>query len=466
MSELLTERLSRIGEPVKRQKKSRLGGGDFSKMSDTFKNIPQDPKASSSIIIVRWFFVALIRKSFGFRGISVQKIDGGYILVSQRTLAHLSGQISSRAVSAIEGRGIIGLQEMRSIRAGAGALRAKSRRGVVIVPNYRATELSKLANISIRAASKSLKTALEYNFGPKRGHKLIAIPRRVIRFLAKCERRSVLLVLLTYIERGLSIDNGRIKSAGTAKASLIAERTGLTIRSVRLARAKLLKLGLITPDSTKYQRKLNKDGAYFTINLSWAESKKGRYADKKHPTDPRLPSSQISPPRVKNDAEISPPYRNKISSKESRNQETQSNALKFAGFSGERVSIRNVREQDLRNIKLCEALYIDACSRGLGDKSEMGAINFLASVCRARDIAEKEQRPHDAPRLFMGILKARRWNHINQVQEERARGAIAKRREQDPYFFRFDKPVNQHVNERGTICVDTLIRKCSTGLTC
>lgn len=138
---------------------------------------------------------------------------------------------------------------------------------------------------------------------------------------------------------------------------------------------------------------------------------------------------------------------------------------KPSGVFSKQISIRNVREDDLKNIKSCEALYLDAVRNGVGDSSEMGAINFLAATCRARDIATKEKRPEDAPRLLMGILKGRRWHHINQSQEERARNAIAKWREQDPYFFCYCRPTGEIGKSRGTFSLDTLIKKCSTALT-
>ncbi len=84
----------------------------------------------------------------------MQKIDGGYVLVSQKALSRLKAQISTKGLTANEARGILGLLEMRSIRKAAEALRGKNKKGMALIPNYSAKELSKLTNLPFRMASK------------------------------------------------------------------------------------------------------------------------------------------------------------------------------------------------------------------------------------------------------------------------------------------------------------------------
>ncbi len=381
----------------------------------------------------------------------MQKIDGGYVWVGQKALSRLKAQISTRELTINEARGILGLLEMLSIRKAAEAKRGKNKKGRELIPNYSAKELSKLTNLPLRIASKVLKAARLSDFFSSEKGKLVPIPRRIIRFLAKCEKRSTILVLLTYLERGMSLDKGKIKSAGTAKASLIAEKTGLTIRSVRTARAELLKIGLITPDTTKFQRKLNKDGAYFTINLSWSESKntelvinrKGSEGTTKSPVVEKVPvdnslrlSTKISPLPVKNSTKISPPYRDKLSSYEFRNQKTLGTAPKPTGFcktkkaKEEKPKIYDVIPEDLENFGRVEELYFQAVRRGLIETTEAGAINFLAAAVRARTVLG------DAPRIFMGLIRGKLWKNITQADEDRALVALKRYRVEDPDRFR------------------------------
>lgn len=373
----------------------------------------------------------------------MQKIDGGYVLMSQSTLSRLKAQISSKAITAVEGRGMLAFLEMHIIRKAAEALRSKNRASSKLIPNYSAKELSRLTNLPLRVASKVLKIAQNDFVSSEKG-KLVPVPRRLIRFLAKCEKRSTILVLLTYIERGLSLDKNKIKSAGTAKASLIASQTGLTVRSVRNARAELLKLEIITPDTTKYQRKLNKDGAYFTINLSWNEKKEAgrvihRARERRDPQQSRRecavdnslqPKQQISPLPTKNSVQISPPHRDKISSKEFRNQKTQSTASNTSGVFTKREGegkvilppmIRNVQRIDLEQFSRCKSLYQQACERKLIKHSESNYLNFVAAAVRA-----KSSKDGDPAKIFMGIIKNNLWMNITQEQEDRARIAIRK----------------------------------------
>lgn len=384
----------------------------------------------------------------------MKKIDGGYVLINQKALLRLKAQISTRELTANEARGIIGFLEMRSIRNAAEALRSKNKKCSALIPNYSAKELSKLTNLPQKVASRVFKIAISSDlFSPEKG-KIVPVPRRLIRFLAKCEKRSTILVLLAYLERGMSFDKGEIKNAGTIKASLIAEQTGLTLRSVRAARAELLELGILTPDTTIYQRKLNRDGAYFTINLSWRDEKvaevinlKGSERAPKSPIvgekvvdNLQAPKRQISSPPTKNSTKISPPYRNKISSYEYRNQKTQgtepAGVCKQTFRKEKSPTIKDIQPEDLREFSRNEALYWQARNRGLISGSEADILNWISASIRARET----QNP---AKIFMGIIKKKLFHHITQAQEEQARMALNRRREK--HFDAYRTPNEQRL---------------------
>jgi hypothetical protein len=209
-------------------------------------------------------------------------------------------------------------------------------------------------------------------------------------------------------------------------------------------------LGIITPDTTKYQRKLNRDGAYFTINLSWNDSKKeqGQVINRKRsegslknpraekvPVDNLVPLvPKISPLPVKNCPKISPPYREiKPSPKgELRNQKTQSEASNSSGVFTKRSqegegrvilppSIRNVQKVDLEQFSRCKTLYEQACGTKLVKHSEATFLNFIGAAVRA-----KSAKGGDPAKIFMGIIRQNLWMNITQEQEDRARLAIKK----------------------------------------
>jgi hypothetical protein len=98
----------------------------------------------------------------------------------------------------------------------------------------------------------------------------VPVPRSVLRFLARSQRAALGKTTLAYLVRGMAIDreSGEVRGVGTVKASWIADVMKVSLRAVKAARKELIALGLITKDTGSLQRKLNRDGAYFRINLA------------------------------------------------------------------------------------------------------------------------------------------------------------------------------------------------------
>ncbi len=379
----------------------------------------------------------------------MQKINGGFVLLSKEALSRLNAQISSRTISLVEARGMFAQLEMRSVREAARASRGKFLKGQERVPDYSGKEVSKISGLSLREVSKFFRKGMSHEIFQTKQGSLTPVARRLIKFLARCSTRAVMITLLTYLERGMTMHRGIIKNAGTVKASHIAKKTGLSLRSIRSARAELLELGIITPDTTKYQRKLNRDGAYFTINLSWQESKdkrqvinrKGSEGSLNNPRAEKVPVDnlaplvpKISPHPLKNCTKISPPYREiKPSPKgELRNQKTQSEASNSSGVFTKRSqegegrtilppNIRNVQKVDLEQFSRCKKLYEQACGISLVKHSGATFLNFIGAAVRAKSAKEG-----DPAKIFMGIVKKGLWMNITQEQEDRARLAIKK----------------------------------------
>ena len=105
--------------------------------------------------------------------------------------------------------------------------------------------------------------------GGRGTRRLIPVPRRVLRFLASCSKPALVKTVIAYLLRGLTLDKtGEIKSTGTAKVSWICKLCQISERAARSARAELIRTGWITKDTGSFQRKLNRDGAYFVINTA------------------------------------------------------------------------------------------------------------------------------------------------------------------------------------------------------
>lgn len=239
----------------------------------------------------------------------------------------------------------------------------------------------------------------------------VPIPRAVLRFVAACARPSIARTMLALALRGLAFDRktGAIKSKGTAKASWIAEVAGVSLRAAKAARAELIRLGWISKDTGSHQWKLNRDGAYFVIDTAWrsAAARAGSA-----PPPPRM-STGSAPPYERPET----PYGSK----------TRNSPL---GFTEQEPSIRDVREGDLSRLSRMEALYWQAERAGLVRHSESMALAFLAASVRAREVG------HDPPRMFSGIVRRGLWTHASAAQEEHARRALARYREDFPDAFR------------------------------
>lgn len=404
------------------------------------------------------FCVVSIQLSQASLGVTVLKIEGGYVFRVRAEISRLIALVSSKKLSLCEARVFIASIEMRAIRDGAEAKKGKTKKSREVVPDYQNKEIKTLSKLSLRKISEAKKKLSNHFelFSENKGE--LPIPRRLIRFLAKCEKRSTFLTLLSYIERGVTLRNRSVKNAGSIKAGLIASKTGLSLRSVRLARKELLELGIITPDTTKYQRKLNRDGAYFTINLNWSPEKnaaqvihrKGSGGAIKSPTaeksvlsaciegsiqgvdNLKISPSKIAPLPTKKCSEIAPPYRDPKTSKESRNQKTQSKASNTSGvFSkqlrqGRSPNLFDVQMEDLKSFDRTEILYEQAVKLKIIENSESNLLNFVGAAVRAKTCESREP-----VRVFVGIIRKKLWHHITQADEDRARTAINKYRFQD-----------------------------------
>lgn len=250
-------------------------------------------------------------------------------------------------------------------------------------------------------------------------HRPIPIPRPVLRFLATTDRPALLKTLVGYLIRGLTLNRktGEVRGAGSVKLPWLAARFGLSERAARYARRELIELGLLTADTGSHQRKLNRSGAYFTVNLDWSQSA------------PRESTEVgVAPLVTETAARIAPPVQDKRTSFGTKNQRTLSR--RRAGFwersSGSRnPSLFNIQEGDLRKISRVLALYEQAvCARWLV-RSEANQQNFFAAAIRA------SRASGDRPRIFVSIVRRGLWHHISHEEESRALSALKRLNDRD-----------------------------------
>lgn len=368
------------------------------------------------------------------------RIPGGYQTMSP---IQISNGLAAVQVGVINHQGLrayIALFEMRARREAAERRRkTESSQRALATPEYGISELQRLTGASSEASMRRAVRAIEraglgrfrksaititetplpfardillLATGRGRGAtRPIPVPRAVLRFIASGSRPSIARTMLALALRGLAFDRktGAVKSKGTAKASWIAEVAGASLRAAKAARAELIRLGWITKDTGSHQWKLNRDGAYFVIDTGWR---------------PAGAERKSAPPPAEISTGSAPPYERPETPNGSK---TRNSSL---GFTQQEPSIRDVREGDLNRLSRMESLYWQAETAGLLRHSESMVLQFLAASVRAREVGE------DPPRMFAGIVRQGLWNHASGAQEDYARRALMRYREDMPDAFR------------------------------
>ena len=296
----------------------------------------------------------------------------------------------------------------------------------------------------------------------KRGalSRIVPIPRRLFTELCREKKKSVFLAKLAYIIRGLTLDKktGELRSRGCIKASWIAKHFGLSLRTVRLARQFLIQCGFIEKDCASFQRKLNRDGSYFEINLSQyagtvhAEKEHkcediatvpahlnadsaGTLAEAENTAQDLSPAQNaIAPLQAEKCPQFAPPIEKPETPNGSKNQKPRfaeagvcrANGIREAKARNETVHIkvknptlRNIQFEDLRRVPTLKMLFHQAVlAKWLAD-SEANFRNFVAAAVRATRI-----QCSDPVRVFVAIVRRQLWHHITQEQEDRAAEVI------------------------------------------
>jgi hypothetical protein len=378
------------------------------------------------------------------------QIVGGYKTVSPVQIcnvlgAHDLGLVSYRALRSYFACVAVIAAREAARRARGETLHEHARQQLA-----RPDEVSKLTGTSARAAATDIRKLVRIGLLERRGKALcitqrllpcgselverasplrswtrpIPIPRPVLRFLARDRRPALSKVLLAYCIRGLAIDrrSGEVRCRGTMKSTWVADTFGVSLRAAKSARATLVAFGLVSRDVGSVQRKLNRDGAYFELNLAWrggSSAPLGCQAEH----DPAPPRERLETP-TELDLE---------------NQRASKPGV-LAG-----PDFRNVLPQDLVHLSRMECLFRQAVEQGFLRGSEMDALNFLSASIRAR-----ASRARDPVRVFVGIVRRGLWSHITCVEEERARSALARYREQSAFAFR-ERPRERSTAKLGRV---------------
>lgn len=382
-------------------------------------------------------------------------VESGYKIVTATEIGNCISALNRKVISYRAVRVYFGCLVLIAIREAAERVGARVGRRQRIVPRYRMCELCELTGLSNRTVQRELRSlnragildfselriavgrepspegvGLAQTFAGKRSRRRpIPVPRSVLRFLARSERPVLGKTVLAYVLRGMSIDrsSGEVRGVGTVKASWIADAMKVSLRAAKAARRDLIELGFISKDTGSWQRKLNRDGAYFRVNLAWKdETENLRHGTPGVIRRLGIPVSGIAPRSGKRCPAFAPPIKEKKTPYGSKHQKTFSG--KLPGVSGiqrrgEGPSLRDVQLVDIKDFRRTEALYRQAVDLGWVKESEASFLNWVGAAVRA-----KSCRANDPVRVFLGIVRQGLWKNITDAEEERARQAISRYR--------------------------------------
>lgn len=396
-------------------------------------------------------------------------LQDGYKLIPATQLLSGIAALNRREISFRAFRVYFGCLELQSVREAA--RRSSPQRAKKSFARYREEELERL--IGFKSVGKELRrlrraglvrfteNAIEIasssgpanellpRLGSRGGKRFVPIPRRVLRFLAKCSRPALAKSIVAYCLRGLSLErSGIVRGVGTAKISWISTLCQISERAARAARAELIAIGWITKDTGSVQRKLNRDGAYFTIDTSW-----------------RRASREIAPLREKSEAVFAPPPRRPETPSDLKNQKLAKcdpsgfRGTKFPEGEGRQVAISgsgsqnrpavqgkmrrgessirnsagtrpapprlsNVVPEDLRDSSRLQSLLSQAIRCGRISSGENQRLQFFAAAEHSRSVGSRNPCG-----LFSAIVGRGLWHVIAHQDEERARERLRNLRE-------------------------------------
>ncbi len=365
-------------------------------------------------------------------GIGDVHSQDGYKLISAEQLLGALDALNEREITFRAFRAFIGSFELLAIREAAERSNAKSqmngqrrflrselahllqaKEGTTLSRELRSLNATGLLTFSesaietCPARSGNLLALL----GSRGGKRLIPVPRQVLKYLAQCTRPAVAKTVVAYLLRGLALEkSGKIRSAGTVKISWICKLCRISERAARAARAELIRLGWITKDTGSFQRKLNRDGAYFVIDAAW------RRVFKPAPLKPEK-RAQSAPPIEKQET----PYGSKNQKPATRAEAGVCKAN--GGKSEERPSLRDIKLDDLRRLSRLRVLYAQATAAKWLTRSDANFRNFIAAAARATRV------DGDPVRVFVGIVRKALWHHLTIEDERRAIAALKRERE-------------------------------------
>lgn len=340
---------------------------------------------------------AILSAWLAYRNEIIELLDLRVWFVCFELLARRCGAKNGRPprYSHAELQTLVGNSSERSVRA---SLRRLERAGLVHWSNSKVWVAQKASDMAHLDPSHQTLMA----------DRPVPIPRRLLRYLAGVQRPVLIATTVGHLLRGMYLRRGTCVSGGRCKASWIAEVFGVDIRNVKAGRRTLTQNGWLVA-AISSQTAMNRWGHAFVINLEWCLK--------------RAPSTSKSPPPgACNDAQSPPPEKNKKLLIGSGTQEPAKRRASgaYARNAADRAPcFRRVVLDDLQRPMRTAALFADAVRAGRVKNTLCDRLLVFAAAEHAKAYGVKNPCG-----LFVWLVQQRRWTHINQRDEDRARAAL------------------------------------------
>jgi len=352
------------------------------------------------------------------------RIAGGFVLLNVAALMTAWRGCQARPLGIGEFRAWLACHELEARRCGLGEGRAAI---------YGVAELARLLGVTKRRARASVNrleaagliqwsdSAIGFPDPPHqpadglddtigRGKGTVAIPRRMLRFLAAGARPAMSATVLGLLLRCLSRRKAGWDGRGRVKSSWIAGVFDVSLRQAKAARRELLDLGWIGVEPAD-QWVENRWGRAFRINLDWSSP-----GATSAPLPP-VPGSPSTPP----DLQTGNP---------SGRMENQEPGRGPSGFSskdpGEKdraparpldaPKLAAVRFEDLKDTGQLLDLHQQAVARKSINAGEGNRLRFVAAAEHALMIGDRNPAG-----LFAWVVRGACWRYITAEAEDRAR---------------------------------------------
>ncbi len=341
------------------------------------------------------------------------------------------------------------LRELQGLVGGRGSARAASEL------NADVKHLARLGLVRMRANRITFASSIEeLRVGDIAGfwsmweripnkRRAVPVPRRTLRALAAGFGRAVTGVMIALMIRSLfwHRESGDFRVDGRTKGAWIAEVFGISRRGITEARRTLTELGWLAPiEATQWQ--LNRWGAHDRINTDWmpgAHDDGAPAAAVGEVEEARaMPTAGSASPRGVFSAGSASPDLDQTLPLKKGNQKTRTPgtdpdpagvSLRFtsggrkkkrcgsgpAEWGGQGAPrIRDIRSEDLSDVRRLLELYRQAVEAGLAKAGEGGRLDFLALAERAR------ARGHRSGALLFWLLREGKTTFITQADEDEA----------------------------------------------